>query len=422
MPLVFGILAILAIGLTGGWQPLVVIGSVAVMIFLHELGHFLTAKWAGMKVTEFFLGIGPKLWSFRRGETEYGIKAIPVVAYVRVVGMSNLEDVDPADEARTYRQQPYWRRMSVAVAGSTMHFLMVLLCIFLVLVFHGRPGGTSLFPTEKQFLRAEDAAATAPDWVVIVTDGGPAQKAGIRSGDHLVSFDGEQVKNFDALKDLVLPRKGDTVPVVVERDGRERTIDVKIGARDDDESKGFLGVGPSLRPVHYGVVDGAGRTFVEFGNGVVATVASVRQIFSPSGISDLADQVANPNTTSTSEEPTGSTTKPGEEAGPRQRPVSIFGAIGIGADFLREGWIGLIYFLAILNVFVGVFNLIPLLPLDGGHVAIATYERIRSRKGRRYHADVAKLLPLTYVVVLALVLLGVASLYLDILDQVTASN
>ena len=130
--------------------PLVVIAAVAVMIFMHELGHFLTAKWAGMKVTEFFLGFGPKIWSFQRGETEYGIKAIPAVAYVRIVGMHNLEEVDPADETRTYRQKPYWRRLSVAVAGSTMHFLMALVCIFLVLVFHGRPGGLSLFPTEAQ--------------------------------------------------------------------------------------------------------------------------------------------------------------------------------------------------------------------------------------------------------------------------------
>ena len=99
---------------TGHFATVSVILAVIAMIMLHELGHFLTAKWAGMKVTEYFLGFGPRIWSVRRGETEYGVKALPLGGYVRIIGMHNLEEVDPADEARTYRQKPYWRRMSVA--------------------------------------------------------------------------------------------------------------------------------------------------------------------------------------------------------------------------------------------------------------------------------------------------------------------
>src|SRR3712207_5048135 len=119
------ILALFALaGIAGGLNLLVIIAAIVVMIFLHELGHYLTAKWAGMKVTEFFIGFGPRIWSFRRGETEYGVKAIPAGGYVKIIGMHNLEQVDPADEARTYRQQPFWRRLSVAVAGSTMHFII----------------------------------------------------------------------------------------------------------------------------------------------------------------------------------------------------------------------------------------------------------------------------------------------------------
>ena len=121
-----------ALVVVGIWWPwvLIVILAIVVMITLHELGHFVMAKRAGMKATEFFLGFGPKLWSTRRGETEYGIKLIPAGAYVRIIGMSNLEEVDPADEERTYRAKPYWRRLSVAVAGSTMHFILafVLIC------------------------------------------------------------------------------------------------------------------------------------------------------------------------------------------------------------------------------------------------------------------------------------------------------
>ncbi|HEY5698935.1 MAG TPA: site-2 protease family protein, partial [Acidimicrobiales bacterium] len=116
--------ALVALGLFGGWPILAVVVSLIVMIFMHELGHYITAKRAGMKVTEFFIGFGPRIWSFQRGETEYGVKAIPAGAYVRIIGMNSLEEVDPADESRTYRQKSYPRRMSVAVAGSAMHFLM----------------------------------------------------------------------------------------------------------------------------------------------------------------------------------------------------------------------------------------------------------------------------------------------------------
>ena len=110
------LVAVILFGL--GWAWFVVIAAILVMIFLHELGHYVTAKAAGMKVTEFFIGFGPRLWSFRRGETEYGFKAIPAGAYVKIIGMTNLDEVDPSEEGRTYRSKPYWRKVSVAVAGS----------------------------------------------------------------------------------------------------------------------------------------------------------------------------------------------------------------------------------------------------------------------------------------------------------------
>ena len=105
-------------GIVWGWPLLVMILGIVVMIFLHELGHFVTAKWSGMKVTEFFIGFGPRIWSFQRGETEYGLKVIPAGAYVRIIGMNNLDEVDPADEPRTYRQQSFPKRLLVVCAGS----------------------------------------------------------------------------------------------------------------------------------------------------------------------------------------------------------------------------------------------------------------------------------------------------------------
>src|SRR5438093_1315867 len=136
--LIIGVAVALALA-TGAFPTVVVISAILAMVMLHELGHFITAKWAGMKVTEFFLGFGPRLWSVRKGETEYGVKAIPAGGYVRIIGMSNLEKVEPADEARTYRQQSFPRRLSVAVAGSTMHYVMAFVLLFVLVTGVGVP-------------------------------------------------------------------------------------------------------------------------------------------------------------------------------------------------------------------------------------------------------------------------------------------
>ncbi len=123
---------------------LVVIVAIAIMVMLHEFGHFATAKWSHMKVTEYFFGFGPRLWSVRKGETEYGIKAIPAGGYVKIVGMSNAEEVDPADEPRTYREQPFHNRLVVAVAGSAMHAVMAFVLIWGLLVFVGVPASNAV--------------------------------------------------------------------------------------------------------------------------------------------------------------------------------------------------------------------------------------------------------------------------------------
>src|SRR5207248_6378932 len=135
---------VLVLAVITGFSPFLgVIGALIAIVMLHEFGHFVTAKWSGMKVSEYFFGFGPRLWSIKKGETEYGIKAIPVGGYVRILGMNNLEKVDPADEARTYRQQSYPRRLLVAVAGSAMHFLIAFLLLIVVWAAIGHPQGTT---------------------------------------------------------------------------------------------------------------------------------------------------------------------------------------------------------------------------------------------------------------------------------------
>jgi membrane-associated protease RseP (regulator of RpoE activity) len=395
---------ILLLARAGGWPLLIVVLALVVMICLHELGHFVTAKLSGMKVTEFFLGFGPKLWSFRRGETEYGIKAIPAGAYVRIIGMNNLEEVAPEDEPRTYRAQTYPRRLLVGVAGSAMHFLQALLCLFLLLAFTGTPGG-HIFQQDTHYWR-----------VVDVVDGSAAKAAGLQPGDRVTSVDGTPITDFSELRDIVTSRPGQPVQLSIDRHGEQLTVTTVLGSED---GKGKLGVQSSTLPPSetVGVVTAAGRSFVEFGAGVRESISALGRLFSPSGISNFASQVANgggPTVNDTS----GGSPGTAEPSSNSDRPISIWGAAGIGSDLTRDGLFGFLAFFLSINLFIGIVNLVPLLPLDGGHVIIATYERIRSRKGRRYQVDVMKLLPLTYAVVLLLGLLFVSTLYLDLVDPI----
>jgi len=378
--------ATVAFGIWAGLGTLAIVLAIVFMIFMHELGHYVTAKAAGMKVTEFFIGFGPRLWSFRRGETEYGLKAVPAGAYVRVIGMSNLEEVDPADEPRTYRQQPYWRRLSVAVAGSTMHFLMALVLIFVVLVGFGIPKPDS------------------DNWTVgALTERSPAEDAGLELGDRIVAVDGQRYASFDDLSEQLRSNPGEQVSLEIERDGRVRAVDVELADTNPaGEDVGFLGIGPEFERVREGPVSGVVESFRTTGEVMWASVRGLGSFFSPSGLGGYVDTLT-------------ATTNGDNDASVEDNPnrvVSIYGAVRLANQ--SDGIADVLVFLFTINLFVGIFNLVPLLPLDGGHVAIATYERIRSRRGRPYHADISKLMPLTYAVVLLLVLVGVTSLYLDI--------
>jgi membrane-associated protease RseP (regulator of RpoE activity) len=385
----------LALGFRLGVSTVVIILALVVMIFLHELGHYLTAKWAGMKVTEFFIGFGPRLWSFHRGETEYGLKAIPAGAYVRIIGMSNLEEIDPADEERTYRSKPYWRRLSVAVAGSTMHFILAFGLIFTIFAGIGLPDSHS------------------SDWTVASVVKEPASAAfdaGIRPHDHIASVDGHTFSDFKQMSEYLRARPGETVQLVVQRGSRTFDATATLATRNPrtGEHVGFLGVGPTYPTERKGPVSAVVESGKQFGSLTKATVQGLVHIFSPKGVSHYVDTIVKPD----------ADTKAGvPDAG---RPTSIVGIVQVGGQLAHEGWVNVLYLLFGVNVFIGLFNLLPMLPFDGGHVAIATYEKIRSMiSGRRYQADVAKLLPFTYVVVAALALLFVTSIYMDIAHPIS---
>jgi len=379
-------------GYAWGLNVVIIILAIIFMIFMHELGHYLTARWAGMKVTEFFIGFGPRIWSFRRGETEYGVKAIPAGAYVKIIGMSNLEtDIDPSEEHRTYRAKSYGRKLSVALAGSTMHFLMALVLIVVVFAGFGEQ--------------------TPRNWVIgSITEPSAALEAGVQLGDRVVSVDGRRFDDFRSMSEYLRDNPGERVELEVLRDGERLTLDATLGTRNPrtGEDVGFLGVGEARPYERVAPLTAVGRGIVESGRVIKMSVVGLAHLLSPDGVSGYVDTLTNPDADGD-----------GAADVSEDRPSSIIGIVQIGDQLAENGWVNVLYLLFGVNIFIGLFNLLPVLPFDGGHVAIATYERIRSwRSGRRYEADVAKLLPLTYVVVLALALLFITTTYLDIAHSV----
>jgi membrane-associated protease RseP (regulator of RpoE activity) len=382
-----GLIAFFAVAIVGLFTPMagwiVFLAGMAAVIFMHELAHFVTAKKAGMKVTEFFVGFGPRLWSVRKGETEYGLKLVPAGGYCKIIGMTNLDDIDPVDEPRTYRSKKFLPKVIVAGAGSAMHFFLAFLAMFAVLLVEGN--------------LAEVKATTTVDRVV---EGTAADRAGIEPGDVLVSVDGAPINEFDDLGDLVEDRAGDVATVVVMRDGVEESFTVTIGETTDEQTgqkKGLLGVGPEAYVPELsvgGALIEAPKQLWEVGSHSVGALA---ERFSPSGISDYVDAVT------------------GDESKDDERFISAVGAQDLAEEALEDGWVTLMGFFIAINVFVGLFNLLPVLPFDGGHIAIATYEKIASMITRRkVVVDVEKLLPLTATVVAILGLIFLSSLFLDV--------
>ncbi len=385
-----GVLAIVVLigtlGLFSIWWLIFVVG-VLIAIFLHELGHFSTARWTGMKATQFFIGFGPRVWSFRRGETEYGVRALPLGAFVRIVGMNNMDDVEPADEDRTYRSKSYPRRLLVISAGSIMHMLLAIVLLFTVYVVDGE-------------VVQRDGAE-----IGFVEQSGPAFAAGLEPGDVVVSIDGQPVTGSGDLGRIVQSNQPqDVLMFEVIRDGESTIIPIGLGANTDEAS-------PLFGKPYIGVSSGAYFDTIE--HSVPAAAANaVIDIFPTSWeMTKGAVKVLNPVNIVTH--------LTGSNDDLSTRPTTLVGVTGLSDDVGNsQGFIGILFLLAVLNVFIGVFNMFPLLPLDGGHAAIATYERLRERNGQRYYADVAKMMPVAMAVMTVLLFLFMSGLYLDITNPV----
>jgi membrane-associated protease RseP (regulator of RpoE activity) len=478
-----GLIGLLAmIGLLAGVSWVVIILLLVAMLFLHELGHYLTARMTGMKVTEFFIGFGPRVWSFQRGETEYGIKAVWAGAYVRISGMSSLEPVDPIDESRSFRRQSYPRKLLVLTAGSGMHFVIALVLLFVLLMVDGR---------------LSVASASQPEEVVEWTLGtvsvdSAASAAGLQPGDRLISIEGVRRTTFADFSRQVRRLAGEEVEVVYQRGDSTHTTVTRIGERltaqgaagivgliEGDRILSVAGLPSDGAPTYAQVADHArprlgqpiDMTIVDTRTGqpVVVEGAVINEVVDPSngvmgffgvsadynppglGVLGAAGEsvrllaatvrdvvLAIPSIVTDGfsgtfdglrgDDPAASRAETVRELEVRRldtshpdenRILSIYGVARIGVEAASDGASDVLLLIMYVNVFLGVFNLLPLLPLDGGHVVVATYERIRSIGGRTHEVDAARLLPLTYAVVALLLLVGGVALVRDILDPVS---
>jgi membrane-associated protease RseP (regulator of RpoE activity) len=377
---ILGLLVVLFMWST--WAFVFVVGLL-ISIFLHELGHFVTARWTGMKATQFFLFMGPKLWSFRRGETEYGLRAYPVGAFVRIIGMNNLDEVDPSDEPRAYRNKSYPRRMLVITAGSVMHILIAIALIFGVYAVNGR------------------RVATDRVGIGTVVKGYPASVAGVEPGDIVLSIDGIIPKTPEEFVNQIHSHEpGEAVTLVLDRHGKTLTKVVGLGtnpAEGDEFGNAFLGVSSGTEVVwnNESIAHAASDSIFDLGPSMWRSVGGVVKVLNPvnifghlSGTNDDLDT----------------------------RPTTVVGISKLSASIGDEsGFGGLLLTLAAVNVFVGLLNMFPVLPFDGGHAAIATYERLRSRRGRTpYRADITKMIPVAMTMIAVLAMLFVTGLYLDV--------
>lgn len=370
-------IVLLLIARPSAWVTIAIIVGLFAMIMLHEAGHMIMAKRAGMKVTEFFVGFGPRLWSFRSGETEYGVKAIPLGGYVRIIGMSNLEEIDPEDEPRAYRNASTANKLKTILAGVTVNLILAFVLFFAVIV-----GAGEMKPSTG---------------VERLTPDSPAVAAGIRPGDKIVAIDDEPIRTWDDLGAAVRPNGGQQLDVVVERNGETLTVPV---TPENIGGEGKLGVYAAFDRKTYGPITAIPRTFGVMWESTAANGAALGKIFSPSGVERYGKTVGNPDAKGAI---------PAEE-----RPRSIFGIVADGGDIVGGNvWI-LLLLLGTINLFLALINLIPLPPFDGGHAAVAIYESIASKvKGQKVTVDYRRLVPVTAAVLVIFLAFGLSAMYLD---------
>lgn len=436
--------------------------AIGASIGLHELGHMIPAKKFGGKVTQYFVGFGPTVWSKQVGETEYGLKAIPLGGYVKIVGMlppgaENLADVatdengqqvmrvrksntgmfaqlvadsraaewetiSPEDTDRLFYKLPWWKKVVVMAGGPAVNLLIAFV---LFLGIFGLYGLKSVEPVSGPPVVAEVSDCVLPADVLRACTAedpvAPAKQAGIQVGDTVLSFNGTAVTGWDQFQSLVRGNSDGAATIVVERDGVEQTLttNTTVTARptsstDDALTQvGFLGLSPTSEVV----TEKGGPIFTlqQMGRMTVDTVQAIATL--PVKVFHVAQAIV----------------------GVRERdpegPVSIVGGGRFAGEAVAqenfpvaEKAVFLLSLVAGFNFFIGMFNLVPLLPLDGGHIAGALWEAIRRGWAKLFrrpdpgYVDVAKMLPIAYMMGIAMTLMGVILIVADLVVPLSLTS
>jgi len=441
----------------------VVIFAVAIMVSigLHELGHMIPAKRFGGKVTQYFIGFGPTVWSRRVGETEYGVKAIPLGGYVKIVGMlppgateladevsvdadgnqvvrvrksntglftqlisdaraAEWETIGPEDSDRLFYKMPSWKKIIVMAGGPTVNILIAFVIFTGVFATYGNPADDK--PYSPVVSDVVDCVLPAAETGRACTDAdpvAPAKAAGIEEGDRLVAFNGVPFTTWEALQKQIRSNDDGVATIVVDRDGQQLTLTTNTtvtarptSATDETLTQvGFLGVSPTFR----GYVQGGPLyTLEQMGTMTKDTVVALGTL--PQKVWGVAEAIVGVH--------------PRDPEG----PVSIVGGGRIAGetvsheDFpVKEKAVFLLMLIAGFNLFIGMFNFIPLLPLDGGHIAGALWEALRRRWARLRgrpdpgYVDVARLLPIAYCVAACLLVMGSVLIVGDLVVPVQLS-
>ncbi len=368
-------------------------GTVAIVVFfsgllciilIHELGHYGAARAFGFKVEEYFVGFGPRIWSTHRNGIEYGVKALPVGGYVKIAGMNPYEEVSAEDLPRSYGAKPIWQRALVIGAGPGSHFIVAAVLFALWLGFFGDPRTpVPIIGSVETTLNGHQA---------------PAAAAGLRAGDRIVGVGGVVNPTPEQLLRYTTGHVGQPVVFAIERAGRVLHLTMtpetaKVGGR----TIGRIGI--LLGPEKPGLLGAVGGGVTEVGRSVVASFHQIARLFGPQGIGRVFTLLFTNAKRTTAD------------------PTSVVG-IGraVGATGSAGDWGTVLYFLAFVTVFIGLVNLVPLPPFDGGHLAVLAAEKIRGKK-----IDMRKLIPISAVVMAFFVVFVLATILLDITKPLSFS-
>ncbi len=365
-------------------------------VMVHEFGHYITARKFNMKVTEFFLGFGRRIWSFRKGETEYGIKAIPAGGYCKISGMTPDEVMEPGEESRAFYIARSSKKLIVLGAGSFLHFVLGIVLLFTLLA---GVGVNSLTSVVKEVV---------PDSSAVV--------AGFQQGDEIQSINGEEVTDWGRGVELIRTSNGGELTFTVIRDGQ--ALDLRATPRLTDvggEERYVLGIINEVGTKRFGILKAGKESLSITGSMTIQSIKSLALL--PAKIPELWGQTF------------------GGEERDADGLVGVVGVARVSGETLASGdqnWsqrIGtFLLIIASLNIFVGVFNLLPILPLDGGHMAVAIADEIRAfiarLRGRPRPApiNVQVLTPITAVVVIILIALTLLLLVADIINPISLNG